>query len=56
MVKHRAENLTHSDALTKFEKDPRIETMIAVRGALLKLKELYVLQNISECDFLLYIF
>ena len=46
MVKHRAANLTYSDALTKFGKDPHMETLVAVRRALI-LKELYVLRNIS---------
>ena len=41
MVKHRAANLTYSDALTKFGKDPRMETLATVRGSL---KELYVLK------------
>ena len=45
MVKHRTVNLTYSDALTKFGKDPRMETLVAVRTAL---KELYVLKNITD--------
>ena len=46
-VKHRAENLTYCDVLTKFGND-RIETMVAVRGALIKLEELHVLKNITD--------
>ena len=46
MVKHKAANLTHSDVLTKFGKVPRMDTMVAVRGALIN--ELYVLKNITD--------
>ena len=38
MVKHRAAILTNKDALSKFGKNPRMETSVAVKGALKELK------------------
>ena len=46
MVRHRAAILRYNDVLTKFVKDPRMETLVAVRGALIK--ALYVLKNIRD--------
>ena len=46
MVKHGAANLTYSDVLTKFGKDPLMETLVAMRGALVN--ELYALKNITD--------
>ena len=38
-------NLMYSDALTKFGKDPRMETLVAVRRTF---KELYVMKSITD--------
>ena len=46
MVKHRATNLTYSHVLTKFEKDPRIKTLVAVKEALVQ--GLYAIKNIKD--------
>ena len=46
MVKHGAANLTYSDVLTKFGKDPLMETYVAVRASLIK--EIFVLKNITD--------
>ena len=43
MVKHIEANLTYRAALTRFGKDPRMETLPAVRAAL---KELFILKHI----------
>ena len=48
VAKHRAANLTYCDVLAKFGNDPRMETIVAVRGASMKLKELYALKNIAD--------
>ena len=44
MVKHRSINLTYRTALKNFGSDPKMETLIALRGSL---KELYPLKNID---------
>ena len=36
MVRHKAAIPRYNDVLTKFVKDPRMETLVAVRGALIK--------------------
>ena len=43
MVKHRSRNLTYRTALKNFGTDPKMETLVALRGVL---KELYALKNI----------
>ena len=45
MVEHRAATLTNSDVLTKYGKNPRMETLVAVRGALIK--ELNAVKNVT---------
>ena len=45
MVKHRSRNLDHRTALKNFGSDPKMETLVALRGAL---KELYALKNIDR--------
>ena len=44
MVKHRSRNLTYRTALKNFGSDPKMETLVALRGSL---KELYPLKNID---------
>ena len=45
MVEHRAATLINGDVLTKFGKDPWMETLVAVRGALIK--ELNAVKNVT---------
>ena len=45
MVKHRSRNLSYRTALKNFGSDPKMETLVALRGAL---KELYPLKNIDR--------
>ena len=46
MVKDRGASLTYRAALTRFGREPRMETLPAVRAAL---KELYILKHTLKC-------
>ena len=48
VLKHRTANHMYSNVLTKFEKDPRVETLVAVQRSIAIIREFCVLDNSTD--------